>query len=32
MAKSFAITTIATDTLKVDNKGHAEAVFIIINA
>jgi hypothetical protein len=32
MAKSFAITTIAIDTLKVDDKGHAEAVFTITNA
>jgi len=32
MAKSFAITTTATDALKADAKGHAEAVFTVTNA
>jgi hypothetical protein len=32
MAKTFAITTTATDTLKADAKGHAEAVFTVTNA
>jgi len=32
MAKSFTITTTATDTLKADAKGHAEAVFTVTNA
>lgn len=32
MAKRFAITTIATDSMKVDDKGHVEAVFTITNA
>jgi hypothetical protein len=31
MAKSFAITTTATSTLKVDARGHAEAVFTVTN-
>lgn len=31
MAKTFAITTTATDTLKTDAKGHAEAVFTVTN-
>jgi len=32
MAKSFTITTTATDTLKADAQGHAEAVFTVTNA
>jgi beta-lactam-binding protein with PASTA domain len=32
MAKSFTITTTATDTLKADATGHAEAVFTVTNA
>ena len=32
MPKSFAITTTATDTLKADAKGHAEASFTVTNA
>lgn len=31
MPKTFAITTTATDTLKTDAKGHAEAVFTVTN-
>ena len=31
MAKSFAITTTATETLKADAKGHAQAVFTVTN-
>ena len=31
MAKTFAVTTTATDTLKTDAKGHAEAVFTVTN-
>lgn len=31
MAKTFAITTTATDTLKTDSKGHAEAVYTVTN-
>jgi beta-lactam-binding protein with PASTA domain len=31
MAKTFAITTTATDTLKTDARGHAEAVFTVTN-
>lgn len=31
MAKSFAITTTATDTLRADNKGHVEAGFTVTN-
>ncbi len=31
MAKSFAVTTTATDTLKGDAKGHAEALFTVTN-
>jgi beta-lactam-binding protein with PASTA domain len=31
MPKSFTITTPATDTLKTDAKGHAEAVFTVTN-
>src|SRR6266542_6193362 len=32
MARTFTITTTATDTLKVDDKGHAEAAFTVTNA
>ena len=32
MAKTFTITTTAIDTLRVDDKGHAEAVFTVTNA
>jgi len=32
MAKSFTITTTATDTLKADAGGHAQAVFTVTNA
>jgi hypothetical protein len=32
MAKTFTITTTATDTLKTDAKGHAEAVFTVTNS
>ena len=32
MPKSFAITTTATDTLKADAQGHAEASFTVTNA
>ena len=32
MARSFTITTTATDTLKADDKGHAQAVFTVTNA
>jgi hypothetical protein len=32
MARTFTITTTATDTLKADAKGHAEAVFTVTNA
>jgi hypothetical protein len=32
MARTFNITTTATDTLKVDDKGHAEAQFTVTNA
>jgi hypothetical protein len=32
MAKSFTMTTNATDTLKVDAKGHADALFVVTNA
>ncbi len=31
MARSFAITTTATDTLKADAQGHAQAVFTVTN-
>src|SRR6185503_20685011 len=31
MAKTFTITTTATDTLKTNDKGHAEAVFTVTN-
>jgi beta-lactam-binding protein with PASTA domain len=31
MAKTFAITTIATDTVKADATGHTEAVFTVTN-
>ncbi|HEY2971395.1 MAG TPA: PASTA domain-containing protein [Pyrinomonadaceae bacterium] len=32
MAKTFTITTTATDTLKTDAKGHAEAVYTVTNS
>jgi hypothetical protein len=32
LAKSFTITTTATDTLKTDAKGHAEAVYTVTNS
>src|SRR2546423_14586926 len=31
MARSFAITTTATDTLRADANGHAQAVFTVTN-
>ena len=31
MAQTFTITTTATDTLKSNDKGHAEAVFVVTN-
>ncbi|HEY6231057.1 MAG TPA: PASTA domain-containing protein [Pyrinomonadaceae bacterium] len=31
MTKTFTITTTASDTIKADNKGHAEAVFTVTN-
>src|SRR5215210_4813529 len=31
MAKTFSITTTASDTIKTDSKGHAEAAFTVTN-